>query len=538
MLADFFQIGPIPAGYMQGSYHFSLLILSYLVAVFASYLALEVTTRLRDFNTTPLSRFFWIIGGACAIGGGIWAMQILAISLSGMVLRFDMLWTSLSVFVAIISPLYALYVLITPVVRFHQLVTAGVLTGIGIVSMHYLGMEAMKINMNIHYLPSLFILSIVIAVVASVTAFYLALKSNFVRPNLRMRLKIISSLTMGAALSGTFYVGTLATVFSPLKTVPAEVNIPFEYQILASGAAVVLFVMIVLAFFISNYKKAIHQHSLDTERQKGMAEVAANVLHNVGNVLNSLSVSSNLLRENIKNSKLNQLSKLDAILSEHQHDFKAFMANDERGLKIPLYVKAISDYWKEEQLNLSQEVQAIINNLQFIKDIISAQQDISQDTPYFSKVVSIPAMLEEALLIVGFNSKEDKIKIKKKYGKLKPIFFSKVKLSQILVNLLLNAKEAMKETTDREKLLILEIRPTEDNNVYIKIQDTGVGVAHENLKRIFTHGYSTKPSGHGFGLHASALAVKEMHGNIKVESEGLGKGATFIILLPMSQPSK
>jgi NO-binding membrane sensor protein with MHYT domain len=535
MLVDFFQIGPLPVDYIQGSYHFSLLLLTYLVAVFASYLALEVTSRLRDFNTTPFSRFAWVVGGACAIGGGVWAMQILAFSLSGMVLRFDKVWTSLSAIVAIISPLYALYILITPVVRFHQLVLAGVLVGVGIAAMHYFGLQAMKASMNIHYLRGYFIFSIIIALTASVTAFYLALKSNFVRLHLRMRLRIISSLTMGAAICGTFYVGTLATVFPPLIIAPTQIILPMEYKFLASGVAVLIFILIVFAFFIFNYKKANHQSLLNSERQKGMAEVAANVLHNMGNVLNSLSVSSNLLREKIKKSKLNQLSNLSEMLNEHK-DFKAFMMNDERALKIPIYVKAISDYWKEEQLKLTQEVEAIINNLQFIKSIISAQQDLSQGTPDFSKMVSIEAMLEESLLILSFDYKKDNIKIEKKYGKIKPVFFSKVKLSQIFENLLLNAREAMACKIDGEKVLTLEVGADDENTIFIKIKDTGVGVANENLKQIFTHGFSTKPSGHGFGLHVSALAIKEMNGNIKVESEGIGQGATFTILLPSNPP--
>jgi NO-binding membrane sensor protein with MHYT domain len=300
MLSDYFQLGPIPADAMSGTYDLRVVILSYLVAVFASYIALDITGRLRDISNTQLSKTLWICGGACAMGAGIWSMHfigMLAFTMPGMSMDYDPFWTGLSMLVAIFASGFALYLLKIDVINVTQLAAGGVLFGIAIVTMHYLGMQAMTKHVVIHYMPSIYALSIFIAIFASEAALWLALKSNQVVVELRTRLKIISALIMGAAICGMHYTGMWAAVFTPLPT-PMDMGPALNPQLLALSIAVVTFVILGIAFFVSNYKEALNQQQLEAARQIGMAEVAVSVLHNVGNVLNSLYVSSNLVATN------------------------------------------------------------------------------------------------------------------------------------------------------------------------------------------------------------------------------------------------
>src|SRR5690606_11687221 len=104
------------------------------------------------------------------------------------------------------------------------------------------------------------------------------------------------------------------------------------------------------------------------------------------------------------------------------------------------------------------------------------------------------------------------------------------KVLQILINLVSNAKYAMSSTERVDRILTVrtEIETNGDEkHVSIIVSDNGEGIAPENLSRIFGYGFTTKRHGHGFGLHSSALAAKEIGGALSVESEGRGKGATF-----------
>jgi NO-binding membrane sensor protein with MHYT domain len=539
MLAEFFQLGPIPADQMTGVYDLRMVLLSYLVAIFASYIALDITGRLRDIGNTKLSRVLWICGGACAMGAGIWSMHfigMLAFSMPGMAMGYDSFWTTLSLLVAILGSAFALYLLKAPVINWTQLALGGVVFALAIVTMHYMGMQAMRIQVDIHYLPSLFILSIIIALFASEAALYLALKSNQVVLHLRVRLKVISALIMGAAICGMHYTGMAAAVFTPMVNAMPDA-LEMNPQIMAVTIATVTFVIMGIAYLVSTYKEALNQQLLEASRQAGMAEVAVSVLHNVGNVLNSLYVSSNIVVEKIKDSKLSEIASLNKMLKEHEKDLGTFITNDSRGAKIPTYINALAEYYKTEKMEMTAEMESVIKNLLHIKEIISVQQDLSK-TKSLDQVAAIATLLEEAILLNGFDYSRDNIVIEKKFAKIKPVLVNKIKLMQVLVNLLHNARDALADPAILKKKLTLEVGAVDKNTIFIRIVDNGVGIADKNIKKIFTHGFTTKESGHGFGLHASALTLKNMNGSIKAESPGVGKGATFILTLPYKVPRK
>lgn len=534
MWDNFFQLHPLPVNQMLGTYDYRLVILSYLVATLASYIALDITGRLRDLSNTNLSTTLWLLGGAIAMGSGIWSMHfigMLAFSIPSMTMVYNVNWTGISMVVAVAASGFALGILSIKKITNAHIVLGGIILGLAIASMHYTGMEAMKTDMDIHYLPFLFSLSIIIAIIASQVALWLALKSTVVVATLRFRLKFVSAFIMGAAICGMHYTGMSAAVFTHnlANHLPLDAA-GLSPQMMSITIASVSFIILGVAFIASTYKESLNQQLLLTARQAGMAEVASTVLHNVGNILNSVNVSSGIIAEKIAQSKLSELSNLNALLFENQHNLAEFIKNDPRGSHLPKFIHSLSEYWVKEKEALTHESALLSKNVEHIRNIIATQQDFSR-TVTLVQLESIDKILEEALLISAIEDPNNKISLSREYATLKPVLLDKVKFLQILVNLLQNAKEALNESHNPKKAL--KILSSHDNHEFIiQVSDNGNGILPQNLTRIFAYGFTTKAKGHGFGLHSSAISASEMGGSLAARSEGVGKGSVFILKLP------
>ncbi len=533
MFANYFQLGPIPTDAMYGTYDWHLVLLSYLVASFASYIALDMAGRLRDDNNTRTSTLCWLLGGAFAMGAGIWSMHfigMLAFQMS-MPMSFNPFWTMVSMGVAIVASLIALSLLIGQTIHWPHLIIGGFFLGIAIAAMHYTGMYAMTDSMIIRFLPGIFFLSVLIAIVAAEAALWLAIKSNQGVLRTKMRLKMISALIMGAAICGMHYTGMYAAIFFHKPGAPTVIR-ELDPDMLSIRIAGVTFLILGIAFALSTYREISNQQLITTARLAGMAEVSSNVLHSVGNVLNSLNVSAYSIGERIEHTKISQLNELNALIQKNKNNLGEFFTQDPKGMNIPDYLQALSEYWRGEQKNLSTEIQSILTHIQHIKDIISTQQSLKSFS-VLEQVVDIRSVINEAITITGLSLSRHTIRIDREFEVKTPYLLDKIKLLQILVNLLGNAKEALiSASAEKENIILIKLKYADQNNLLIAIIDNGIGIKPENLKRIFTHGFTTKASGHGFGLHSSAILAKQMGGSLSAESPGEGQGVTFTLTLP------
>lgn len=256
-IQNMFQFGPIPSNAMNGTYNYGLVALSYVIAVMASYVALDLAGRLQAEKSTK-AKVAWLLGGAFAMGAGIWSMHFIGMLafIMPMPMGYDLFWTISSMIAAILASTLALYLLRSAAKKFSSLILGGVLIGIGIVTMHYMGMEGMEHHVNIHYLPSLFLLSILIAIVASEAALWLAMQANRGTYRRQLQIKIGSALVMGAAICGMHYTGMAAAVFTPLDhAMPMENTIePFS---LALYVAAITGAIITIALIVSTYKQLL-----------------------------------------------------------------------------------------------------------------------------------------------------------------------------------------------------------------------------------------------------------------------------------------
>ncbi|MGD1084772.1 MAG: PAS domain S-box protein, partial [Verrucomicrobiota bacterium] len=279
----------------------------------------------------------------------------------------------------------------------------------------------------------------------------------------------------------------------------------------------------------------LHRQLLETSRQAGMAEVATGVLHNVGNVLNSVNVAASMLAERLRKSKTSSVGRVAALMKEHERDLGEFVTRDPKGRLLPSFLAQLADHLAAEQLAALEELSGLEKNIDHIKDIVAMQQSYAKVSGV-TQTIPVVELVEDALRMNDRALIRHDVKLIREYDPAAPeITVDKHKVMQILINLVRNAKYACDDSGSPEKRIVVRLVRKEDR-VEISIIDNGVGIAPENLTRVFNHGFTTRKNGHGFGLHSGALAAKEMGGSLAAHSGGIGRGATFTLELPL-QPS-
>jgi ligand-binding sensor domain-containing protein/signal transduction histidine kinase len=280
----------------------------------------------------------------------------------------------------------------------------------------------------------------------------------------------------------------------------------------------------------------IHRQLMDASRQAGQAEVASSVLHNVGNVLNSVNTSASIITDQVRDSKAADVSQVAELLIEHQNDLAEFLVRQGRGEPMINYLKALGQRLVSEQATMLNELQELVRNIDHIKEIVAMQQSYAQVSGIMEKQ-SIPTLVEDALRMHAAALARHKVRVVRQFDPIPDVLVDKHKILQILVNLISNAKYALSESAATERLLALGVKLGQDNKVRVSVTDNGVGILQENLDRIFSLGFTTRQGGHGLGLHSGFFAAREMGGTLLVHSDGPGKGATFTLVFP-AQPKE
>ena len=282
---------------------------------------------------------------------------------------------------------------------------------------------------------------------------------------------------------------------------------------------------------LSTQMENTYKELLAASRQAGMTEVATNVLHNVGNVLNSVNISASLLPHHLAQSKASNIARVAALIREHADDLGDFMTRDSRGQQLPAYLGQLAAHLAEEQALLLKEAGFVKKKIEHIKDIVAMQQNYAK-VAGVSEIVKVTDLIEDALQMNAEALARHQVKLFREYDPhVSAITVEKHKVLQVLVNLVRNAKYACDESGRQDKRLTVRVT-NGDDRIRIAVIDNGVGIPAENLTKIFNHGFTTRKGGHGFGLHGGALAAKDMGGALIAHSDGPGKGATFTLELP------
>jgi NO-binding membrane sensor protein with MHYT domain len=545
---------------MNGHYDSGLVALSILVAITASYTALDLAGCVSASTSSPRKSWVWLIAGATSMGIGIWSMHfigMLAFHLPVPV-AYSLPISLLSVAIAVLVSAIALLILRRPALKANDLVIGATMMGLGISAMHYTGMFSMQMLPAIRYDPLLFATSVLIAIGASLAALWIAFQLRTKHSKRAILARLGSASVMGLAITGMHYTGMAAAHFAPGSVCAAAVAGGIHSTVLAAaigGSTTVILVLTLIVsaldahFALNNARlaqaldkitfelKDAQSELLTTARQAGMAEIANNVLHNVGNVLNSVNVSAGLIGDRMRNSKAHALGKAVKLINEHAADLGTFFACDEKGRALPGYLNKLVAALAAEELNIADELNSLTKNIDHIKNIVITQQSHSGSTSV-REPVQISDLMEDALRMNTASVARHPMTVLRDFAVVPILLLDRHLVLQILVNLIANAKHAMDAVPDRSHQITLRVRiaePADRPRLIIRVEDDGEGIAPEHMTRLFAHGFTTRKNGHGFGLHGCALAAKEMLGTITAHSEGLGKGAVFTLDLPVNR---
>jgi C4-dicarboxylate-specific signal transduction histidine kinase len=269
----------------------------------------------------------------------------------------------------------------------------------------------------------------------------------------------------------------------------------------------------------------------DASRRAGMAEVATSVIHNIGNVLNSVNVSCRFVMDSIRQSRSSGLAKAAALISE-QRDLGAFFTSDERGKRLPEYLCKLAEAVGAEQSANIAELQSLEKNIDHITAIVGMQQKHAKFAGVIESL-SLAELMEDAIRLDSAASESQAVQIVRELDDLPVVEADRHKIFQIVMNLLSNARQAVQGAAQERRRIIVRVKQEDDVRVAIEIEDFGSGIAKENLTKIFNLGFTTKKDGHGFGLHSSSCNAIEMGGTLTAHSDGPGMGARFKLLLPL-----
>lgn len=268
----------------------------------------------------------------------------------------------------------------------------------------------------------------------------------------------------------------------------------------------------------------------ESSRKAGMSDVASGVLHNVGNVLNSVNVAADLLTENVRKSKVGGLSRATAMIREHRDTLSDFLTQDSRGKQLPTYLDHLAELLNKEQNAILSDLAKLRTSLDHINQIVQAQHAFATPVGH-EEPASIADTLETSRNMLEAGLTRHAISVDFQVETMPTVLLDRQKLLQILANLITNAKEALGATPAEQRRIAIGASKQNDR-IIIRVADTGTEIAPQDLARIFANGFSTKGSGRGYGLHYCALAAQEMGGRLMVESAGTGRGTTFLLDLP------
>lgn len=533
MFVFFEDDGGIWMQHIHGSYDVTLVIFSYIVAVAAAYTVLDLVGRIS--NLKGKGRLLWLLFGASAMGMGIWSMHfvgMLAFSLP-IPVSYNIAVVIISVFAAIIGSFIALHLVSqTYQITMGRLISASAFLATGIVAMHYIGMAAMQIGIT--YRSSYVILSVIIAVVASFVALWLAF--YFIKEESKMRIytKLTSGLIMGAAIVGMHYIGMLAANFYINERSIEQTGVIFHQQYLGyfiSGGTLFSLSISLLGIYLAN--KISFQ---DSELKSKTAEIY------------SMNEELKLLNSNLENLVKERTAQLE---QAHDEAIKAnmvksqFLANMSHELRTPLnaiigYSEMLAEEAEEiDESMFVEDLQKISNAghhlLTLINDILDISKIEAGKMDIHLEDISIVELIEEVTATVAplLKKNNNRLVTNIANGQIKT---DVTKMRQILINLISNASKFTNEGIVTVR--IVEEKRKGKNGLVFSIEDTGIGMTEEQMQKLFRPftqadaSTTRKYGGTGLGLAITRSFCDLLEGEISVTSE-VNVGSIFSCWLPV-----
>jgi PAS domain S-box-containing protein len=285
--------------------------------------------------------------------------------------------------------------------------------------------------------------------------------------------------------------------------------------------------------------RRLHQELVRVSREAGMAAVASEVLHNAGNVLNSTGVSVAMLERHLHGLRIGHLGKAVALLEEHAGGLDAFVRDDPRGRRMFELLRGLVAHFEQQRRELGAEVATLQESIHHLTAVIHAQQNHARSIGLL-ETVAVNELVEAALDLQAPAWAQLGITLERQLAELPPLHVDKHKAIEILVNLIGNARHAVRDSARDDKRIVIRTEAVgpagAPARVRIHVEDNGVGIDPAHGEKLFRLGFTTKRGGSGIGLHSSANAAQQLGGSLSFRSDGPGQGAVFTLELPLTAP--
>jgi NO-binding membrane sensor protein with MHYT domain len=490
---------------MTGTYDPLVVALSMLVAVSASYAALDLAGRVTAARGR--ARAAWTAGGAVAMGIGIWSMHfigMLAFSLPVPV-RYHWPTVLVSLLVAILASAFALYVVSRKTMRRIRALGSGVAMGIGIAGLHYINMTAMRLAGITYYNPLVVALSILFAIGFSFAALLLAFYFRN-EPEGRVWRKIGSALVMGAAISVMHYTGMAAARFVPSAVLPDLSRSVSISSLETAGIITVTLLVLGLAILSSLVDRRFDMQAMELAlaevrielariaRIATMGELTASIAHEINQPLAAVVTNAS--------ASVRWLALQPPNLDEARAAATRTVREANRAGEVIGRIRALLKKEPPQmgQLQLNEVIQQVLalSRHELARAGITVQTELAPEVP--------------------------------------ALHGDRVQLQQVMLNLIMNAIDATAVTTDGPRKLLIKSASVPEG-VLVQVQDFGQGVVAREAERIFEPFFTTKPQGIGMGLSISRSII-EAHGGQLWVTPGSPHGAVFQFILPKAKSPK
>ena len=474
-----------------------LVALSILVASFASYTALDLGGRVAAAR--GLARRVWLVAAAITMGGGIWSMHFVAMLAFKMPIpmSYDIGLTIFSLVVAIVVTSGGFYVISRQSTSPLRLVLSGIFMGLGIVAMHYTGMAAMRGQAELSYDGLFVALSLIIAIGASTAALWLAFRTS------DLRQKLVAAVVMGLAIAGMHYTAMRAAIFTAHGPVhEAQGNAGLDQTNLALVVAGITFVILAFALIASlSEQKRV---------EEALRQARADLAH-VNRVTTMGALTASLAHE---------VNQPIAAAVTNAHACLNWLAGDTPNLEA-----------------------ARASAMSIVEDGTRAAEIISRTRLLFKKetpqreLVDVNDVIREMIVLLSSEIARYSIPVRTELAaRLPQLMGDRVQLQQVMMNLITNSVDAMKDVDGARELAIKSQR-AENGQLTVCVSDTGVGLPPQQADQIFYAFFTTKLHGTGMGLSISRSIVEAHHGRLWA-SDNSPRGASFHVILPTAAETR
>jgi NO-binding membrane sensor protein with MHYT domain len=468
-----------------------LVALSILVAAFASYTALDLGARVGVAR--GLARRVWLVAAAVTMGGGIWSMHFVAMLAFKMPLAmsYDVGLTILSLVVAIFVTSGGFYVISRQNASTRRFVLSGIFMGVGIVAMHYTGMAALRSPATLSYDPLFVALSIVVAVGASTAALWLTFRTT----DLWQRLG--AAAVMGVAISGMHYTAMRAASFTAhgqFYGAPGHAGLDQTHLALVVAGTTFVILAVALVASLSEQNRA----------EAALRQAREDLAH------------------------VNRVTTMGALTASLAHEVNQPIA------AAVTNAQACLNWLAGDTPNLEA---ARASAMSIVEDGTRAAEIVSRTRLLFTKgsprreLVDVNDVIREMIVLLSREITRYGISVRTQLASHLPrLMGDRVQLQQVMMNLIMNSVDAMKDVDETRELAITS-QHAEDGRLMVSVIDTGVGLPSQQADQIFYAFFTTKPQGTGMGLSISRSIVESHDGRLWA-SDNSPRGACFHVVLP------